>query len=351
MHPAPEPNHGKREIASSDTTHPLETTAHDELSRTINDAWKLPGGRYRIIDQIARGGMGVVFRAHDGSLDRPLAIKVMLTHPVGAELQERRFLTEATITGQLQHPGIPPVHEVGWLADGRPFFSMKLIEGRTLAELLRERAAPQRDLPSFLKMFEQIAQTLAYAHARRIIHRDLKPANIMVGAFGEVQVMDWGLAKRLAPVPAEAPATAPTPSATAPPDDTFLEAMAGAMVPDDSRTQAGQVIGTYTYMSPEQARGEVHSLDERCDVFGLGGILCVILTGQPPYADKKGPSLWQAAHDGDLRAAWFLLEGCGADRELVALAKACLAPRKLDRPRDAGHVAAAISRYLAGMQE
>src|SRR4030095_2971146 len=131
-------------------------------SRTSDDAWKLPGGRYRIIDQIARGGMGAVFRAHDGSLDRPLAVKVMLTRPVDAELQKRRFLTEATITGQLQHPGIPPVHEVGWLAAGGPFFSMKLIEGCTLAELLRERATPQSDLPSFLKMFEQIAQTLAY---------------------------------------------------------------------------------------------------------------------------------------------------------------------------------------------
>ena len=107
-------------------------------------------------------------------------------------------MEEARITGQLQHPGIPPVHEVGRLENGHPFFSMKLIEGHTLADLLSQRADVQSDLPKFLKIFEQVAQTVAYAHSTGIIHRDLKPANVMVGAFGEVQVMDWSLAKRIA---------------------------------------------------------------------------------------------------------------------------------------------------------
>src|SRR5262249_9797003 len=110
----------------------------------------------------------------------------------------RRFVREARIAGQLQHPGTVPVHELGNLADGRPYFAMKLVKGRTLEDLLDERKAPSQDLPRFLGIFEQVCQTVAYAHARGAIHRDLKPANVMVGRFGEVQVMDWGLAKLLA---------------------------------------------------------------------------------------------------------------------------------------------------------
>jgi hypothetical protein len=155
-------------------------------------------GRYKIEGELARGGMGVVLRARDPDLNRPLAVKVLGEQYRGDAGLERRFREEAQITGQLQHPGIPPVHEVGVLPDGRPFFAMKLIEGRTLAALLGQRPSPADDLPRFVAIFEQVCQTLAYAHSRGVIHRDLKPSNIMVGAFGEVQVMDWGLAKVLA---------------------------------------------------------------------------------------------------------------------------------------------------------
>ena len=117
----------------------------------------------------------------------------------------RRFVDEARITGQLQHPGIPPVHDLGTLPDGRPFLAMKLIKGRTLDALLRDRPDPAADRGRFVAAFEQVCQAVGYAHAHRVIHRDLKPANVMVGAFGEVQVMDWGLAKVLADGPARAP--------------------------------------------------------------------------------------------------------------------------------------------------
>src|SRR5262249_34124465 len=146
------------------------------------------------------------------------------------------------------------------LADGRPFFAMKLVKGRTLAELLEARRDPADDLPRFLDVFEQVCRTVAYAHSRGVIHRDLKPSNVMVGAFGEVQVMDWGLARALAEGPAAEPA--------APAGGTVIRTVPA----DTPRTpsQAGQVLGTPGYMAPEQARGEVELVDQRADVFGLG---------------------------------------------------------------------------------
>src|SRR5262245_50096569 len=161
----------------------------------------LPGGGtlgpYDVIGEIARGGMGVVYRCRDRVFNRELAVKVMLDRYAGREDVLRRFTEEARIAGQLQHPGVVPVHELGALPDGRPFMAMKLVKGRTLAELLGGRGPPAHDLPRFLEVFEQACQAVAYAHAKGVIHRDLKPANLMVGAFGEVQVMDWGLAKVL----------------------------------------------------------------------------------------------------------------------------------------------------------
>jgi serine/threonine protein kinase/Flp pilus assembly protein TadD len=348
------------EAGRADDETPLDDTIGFDSSAPTADVWELPGDRYRVIGEIGRGGMGVVLRVVDTSFNRPLAIKVLRNNSNRSDRAERRFVDEARITGQLQHPGIPPAHEVGRLADGRPFFSMKLIEGRTLAELLAERSGPQADLPRFLKIFEQIAQTIAYAHSQYVIHRDLKPLNVMVGTFGEVQVMDWGLAKRLAYVvpvvgaPDEEQgeaflADAPTPTATAatgPAITVRLEADS-----TDSHTQAGQVLGTFAYMSPEQARGLTQELSSSWDVFGLGAILCSILTGRPPYLGQAPPDLLRQAQNAELSGAWERLNACGADPELVALAKRCLAPKAEDRPRDAGQVAVEMARYLASVQE
>ncbi len=327
-------------------------------------AWQLSGSRYQVVGVIGRGGMGVVLQAVDTDIGRPLAIKLMLAQ--GDAQASERFLAEARITGQLQHPGIPPVHEIGRLDDGRPFFAMKLITGRTLDELLRERAGPQADLPRFLKVFEQIAQTLAYAHDQGVIHRDLKPSNVMVGAFGEVQVMDWGLARRLRGNPPEGAAAGtnapmdadraagqavlPTPGdlietaeipgpyeetvAVTPPVE---RPTAGGPADSDSGrlTQAGTVLGTPAFMPPEQARGQIEALDERCDVFGLGAILCVILTGEPPYRGDRLTSLQRAPAGrsvGRARAAGRLWGGREARGPLPAMpggrSRRPLAPRR-----------------------
>ncbi len=304
-------------------------------------------GRYQIEGEIARGGMGVVWRAHDPELNRTLAVKVLRADYRGHPELRRRFLEEAQITGQLQHPGIPPVHEVGVLPDGRPFLAMKLIQGRTLADLLRERASPADDLPWFLGIFEQVCQAVAYAHAQGVIHRDLKPSNIMVGAFGEVQVMDWGLAKVLAPHP---PAPSPLVGEGQPDLLHPLPSWGRGAGGVGGNTQAGDVLGTPAYMAPEQARGEIDRLDARCDVFGLGGVLCAVLTGQPPFRGHSAEARRLAAH-GDVGEPLARLDGCGADAALVRLAQACLAADREARPPDAGEVARAVATYLVGVQQ
>jgi eukaryotic-like serine/threonine-protein kinase len=310
----------------------------------------VPGGRYQLHGEIARGGMGAVLKGRDTDLGREVAVKVLLeTHQGKTELLQR-FVEEAQIGGQLQHPGIVPVYDLGQLPDRRPYFTMKLVKGRTLAAELRERADPAQDRPRFLKVFEQVCQTLAYAHARGVVHRDLKPANVMVGAFGEVQVMDWGLAKVLPQGGLADERPTPAEPAEASAIQTARGEGAGTATAAGAPTQAGSVLGTPAYMAPEQARGEVSSLDERCDVFGLGAILCEILTGQPPYSGGDRADLLRRAAVGDLADAWARLEGCGADAELVALAQHCLWPEPSGRPRHAGEVAAAVTGYLQSVE-
>src|SRR5262245_28268298 len=288
---------------------------------------------------LGRGGMGVVYQARDTHLGRDVAVKVLLEgHQRHPELYER-FVEEARVAGRLQHPGVVPVYALGEAAPGRPYFTMKLVQGQTLAELLRDRADPVQGLPRFLKVFEAVCQAVGYAHSKGVIHRDLKPANVMVGSFGEVQLMDWGLAKVLASRERQRPEQR---------SDTKAEERetkrGGAAL-----TGAGAVLGTPAYLSPEQARGE--PVDQRCDVFGLGALLCEILTGRPPYGGLAGREAERQAREGDLAEAWARLARCAAEGQLVGLARACLAPKRDERPRDAGVVAEAVTAYLAGVQE
>jgi eukaryotic-like serine/threonine-protein kinase len=291
--------------------------------------------------------MGAILKGHDTELNRDLAIKVLLDrHRDNAELV-RRFVEEAQIGGQLQHPGIVPIYELGVLADRLPFFAMKLVKGRTLSELMSERDSPAADRPRLLSIFEAVCQTVAYAHARGVIHRDLKPSNVMVGSFGEVQVMDWGLAKVLPHGGAADDRPEPTPEPDVP-VSVIHTARSGS---ETDLSQAGSVLGTPGYMSPEQARGELDQVDERADVFGLGAILCEILTGEPAFVGRGMAETLRKAGRGELTEALARLEGCGAEPEVIALAKNCLAPEREDRPRRAGVVAERITAHLSGVQE
>jgi serine/threonine-protein kinase len=296
---------------------------------------------------VDRGGVGAVFKGRDTFLDREVAFKFLLgKHRNDAELQ-RRFAREARITGRLQHPGIVPVYDLGKSSEGHPFFTMSLIEGQTLARLLDERRDPSLELPRFLKIFEKVCEAVAYAHSKGVIHRDLKPANVMVAPFGVVRVMDWGFAKCLR---GEVADTEPE-NRTAADSPWTVTASGELATPDGSgaapASREGQAIGTPAYMAPEQARGETCRIDERSDVFGLGGILCAILTGRPPYIGRSAEEICERAAAGDLTCALARLDSCAAEREVVALAKQCLEAGPENRPPDGGAVAAAVTAYLA----
>jgi serine/threonine protein kinase len=268
--------------------------------------------------------MGRVYAGHDLTLHREVALKTLLP---GADAE--RFVTEAKITARLPHPGIPPVHALGTLADGTPYLAMKLIRGRTLAELLQQRPSPLHELPRFVQIFEQVAQAVGFAHAQGVIHRDLKPANVMVGAFGEVQVMDWGLAKDLSSGERER-----------------LEKLAEEA--NVTQTAAGAVLGTPGYMAPEQARGEV--VDARADVFALGATLAAILTGQPAFVGASKREVIERAARADLTDVRERLASSGADGELIALALRCLSATVAQRPVDGQAVAAEVAAYRAGVE-
>jgi serine/threonine protein kinase len=326
---------------------------------------------YELREEIGRGGMGVVYRARDTALDRDVAVKLLSPRYPPDSLPAQRFLGEARITGQLQHPGIPAVHQVGTLADGRPFLAMKLIKGSTLEAILKRRTDPSADRGRLLASFEAVCQAVGYAHAHRVIHRDLKPSNVMVGAFGEVQVMDWGLAKVLGEETAatvDALAAEQTqawmPLSATP--EAGSHTQAGSLVstlrtrawmplsatPEaGSHTQAGSLVGTAAFIAPEQAVGEIERVNERSDVFGLGALLAVILTGQPPYVGETFEAVRVQAVRGKLEDCFARLDASGAEPELVALCKRCLAFEPADRPADAGAVAQAVAAFRAAADE
>ena len=221
---------------------------------------------------------------------------------------------------------------------------MKLIRGRTLAALLAERASPAADLPRFLQVFEVVRQAVGYAHSKGFIHRDLKPANVMVGAFGEVQVMNLGLAKVLTPFSREAesaePSGGPLPQSVI---DTGRDAA--------DATQAGSVLGTPVYMPPEQANRELDEVDRRADVFALGAILCEVLTGRPPYTGTFAQVRAQATL-GLTGPALERLTGCRVVHEWVVQCRSCLQADPADRPPDAAVMAtrAVAPRTLLGQE-
>jgi len=288
------------------------------------------------------GGMGEVWRVYDPSLSRHLALKSLRAHLTDDPVLESRFLGEAQLTAQLQHPGIVPVHTTGTLADGRRYFTMKEVSGRTLREIIRQLHCDSTadqwvstsdgwSLNRLLAAFRQVCQTVAYAHQRGVLHRDLKPANIMMGELGEVYVMDWGLARV---------------------DGTVEQSPEhGAAAADATLTVWGAVPGTPAYMSPEQIVGDIDAIGPASDVYALGAMLYEILSGQPPYGRGRPEDTIRRSRAGPPT----LPSQCRPEQpgppipdDLETLCMQALSPDPSSRFPDAGALSREISAWLDG---
>ena len=297
--------------------------------------------RYQIIRSHAKGGLGEVFIAHDAEVGRDVALKEIKGKAAQNSAARSRFLREAEITGRLEHPGIVPVYGLGFYADGRPYYAMRFIQGKTLraaiaelhVDVAQQRAQAFRGI-EFRKMLQQfiaVCNTLEYAHSRGIIHRDLKPSNIMIGKHGETLVVDWGLAKRFLLSDSE------DMSGFAPAE--FIDSSVGDM------TIEGAVVGTPSYMSPEQAHGQVDALGPAADVYSLGACLYEMLTGRSPIIARDVREALDKVRRGE-----FLPPQAAnrhVPRGLAAICEKAMAPDPADRYHSAAAIAADLERWLA----
>ena len=289
-------------------------------------------GKYRIIGKIGKGGMGTVYEAWDNTLKRSVAMKVLTKSNINKKTITR-FISEAQATAQLQHPNIISIHDIGWTPSERPFFTMDIVHGSSLETILEgltigdEELTEAYPLSRLLQIFLKICEGVSYAHSKGVIHRDLKPENIMVGAFGEVYIMDWGLAK-------------------------FLKSAHSGVWTERQEeawtTQAGSIVGTPIYMAPEQARGEVDKVDERTDVYALGAILYEMITLRPPF---EGSSLEEVYHKVLYTQPPHPRSVCLGERpdeEISAIALKALSKSQVLRYQTVEELKRDVQNYLAG---
>lgn len=319
----------------------LDLEEVDTTEIVLGDAFE-QANRFEDLGPIGIGGMGEVRRVRDPILDRVVAMKVLRAKHLASQAHASRFVAEARTTAQLEHPGIVPVHELGRLPDGRVFFTMKEVRGRTLSAVLRDvhvssgadawrNTADGWNLRRLIDALYRVAEAVAYAHSRGVIHRDIKPANVMVGTFGEVMVMDWGLAKLVGA-------------------DSLDEPTFGGLSGSAASTVDGAVSGTPAYMAPEQARGESESLGPEADVYALGATLYEVLTGRPPYRGRSGQSVLNKVLAGPPPppAPLGSHPGPPIPEELARICEKAMCRDQVQRYRHAGEFAAALSEWLVG---
>jgi serine/threonine protein kinase len=296
--------------------------------RELVDRPDMGGTKYRLVRRLATGGMGTVYLAHDTELDRQVAIKVLTLPDASGELVDR-MLHEALIVAKLEHPAIVPIHDVGRLDDGRVYYAMKHVQGDTLEIYLKD----DPPLNERLSLFRRVCEAVAFAHSRGVIHRDIKPGNIMVGPFGEVLVMDWGVARVRDGCFAEPGASTPALQANDEP------------LPED-RTSEGTIVGTPAYMSPEQAGGNNRLVDERSDIYSLGATLYFLLTGRAPSEDgTPAPGEEEPGRRNSISPRSLNRD---VSRQLNAICLKAIAPDRTERYASAADLSDDIGRYQAG---
>lgn len=318
----PCPNCGNECVMSEEQ--PTDTTFH-KINETLDET-RVTAKRYKTLSQVGSGGMGEVVKCSDKTIGRTVAMKLMRKENADNEIQRLRFLEEAQITGQLEHPNIVPIHELGQDEEGNLYFTMKMVKGRSLEELIWENKTGQRhvSLAQLLNIFLKICDAIAFAHAKGVLHRDLKPANIMVGDFGEVLVMDWGLAKITPSANGEGPAGVRTET----PQEVNLGTIDRSKYTEDQSpkspdegnsslnlldsvrsvrsqsrvidTKFGEIQGTPVYMAPEQALGTTNLVDHRTDIYSLGAILYEILTFKRPIESGDLKVVLQQVADNEI---------------------------------------------------
>jgi WD40 repeat protein len=311
----PSPTH-RTELLGEGSSHDAEAVAAAASVLPM-----ITADRYDMRDEFARGGLGRIFRAQDKRLGRPVAVKQLLA---GGPEAAKRFIREALITARLQHPAIVPIYEAGRWPSGEPFYAMKMVSGRSLDQVIKNKQTLAERL-ALLPNIIAVAEAMAYAHSQRIIHRDLKPANVLVGSFGETVLIDWGLAKDLS-------------SGTEVGGDALLSPYS-----DDS-TEVGTVLGTPTYMPPEQAEGK--AVDERADVYALGAVIYHVLAGVPPYGGSSSAETLAKVLSEPPRPLAQLEPG--VPRDLVTIVETAMARDCNLRYPTAAELAADLVRFQAG---
>jgi serine/threonine-protein kinase len=326
-----------RGLSQVESTQPFEPG--QEQTASWSDRGGFPNERFQIIRLIDEGGLGRVFLARDGELNREVALKQMKEQAAESAQSRARFVLEAEITGNLEHPGVVPVYAKGE-CDGRPYYAMQFVRGENLKsaadqfhgdrKLADDPARQKAELQKLLRRFLTVCETMAYAHSRGVIHRDLKPKNILLGPFGQNLVVDWGLAKVVG-----------RPEQEPPSDATLRPASQSGVEP----TTAGTRMGTAAYMSPEQARGEVGRVNPASDIYCLGATLYYLLAGRPPFEGDDNVELMLKVERGQFRPSREV--NPAIDRALDAICRKAMALNPEDRYQSPSALAEDLEHWLS----